>query len=382
MDTGRACSLKPLSYHLNETESQFHLPQPERGCEHPPLRSQDLNLRQRKVSGMQWQRAIKLRNAFTLVELLVVIAIIGILVGLLLPAVQAAREAARRMQCSNNLKQIGLATQNYMSAYREALPNAGYSRPDGYPNDFSPLAKLLPYCEQSNLHNLIDYSLILGHPAFQPLPPAIEAVANTQISFFLCPSDPAPVLAIEPYQNTFEYAGCNYAANQGDGVDDGSNPIHPINPGNGLFWANARTRLRDCTDGTSNTIGFAESTRGAGSNTTGTNNDVRRFRMSGTWAAVEAAPPYANTEGYRLITWMRGVVPFGPIMNGYLPPNSRIPDATSGSSKLTAARSYHTGGVHVGMLDGSVHFISDNIDLAIYRANWTAGGGEVAQLVE
>lgn len=322
------------------------------------------------------------RIGFTLVELLVVIAIIGILVGLLLPAVQAAREAARRMQCSNNLKQIGLSVHNYMSTYKEKLPNAGFSRVGGYPNDYSPLAKLLPYCEQTNLYNLVDYSLNLGHPAFQPLPPQIEVVADTEISFFLCPSDPAPAVSIEPYQNMFSYAGCNYAANQGDGVDDGSNPIHPSNRGNGLFWCDADTKLADCTDGTSNTIGFAESTRGPGQDTTGENNDVRQFRMPGTWAAVAAPAPYANTEGYRLISWMRGVVPFGPVMNGFLPPNSPVPDALTGSSKVTATRSYHTGGVQVGLMDGSVHFISDGIDLQVYRGAWTASGGEVASPVQ
>lgn len=329
-------------------------------------------------------RAFHSRSGFTLVELLVVIAIIGILVGLLLPAVQAAREAARRMQCQNNLKQIGLALHNYMSAYREALPSAGNSRPNGYPDDFSPLSRLLPYCEQTNLHNLIDWSLNLGHPAFQPLPVELAVVAKTQIPFFLCPSDPAPPTAIDPYQNTFEYAGCNYAANQGDGTDDGNNQIHPINPGNGLFWCNARTKLRDCVDGTSNTIGFAESTRGPGQDVTGTDNDVRMYRMSwvGTYDAVAAPPPYANTEGYRLVAWLRGVVPFGPVMNGFLPPNSSIPDAVQGSSKITAARSYHTGGAQFLFMDGSVHLISDGIDLNIYRGAWTSHGGETRSPVE
>lgn len=320
-------------------------------------------------------------RAFTLVELLVVIAIIGVLIALLLPAVQQAREAARRMQCSNNLRQIGLALHNYMSTYNEAIPSAGNLRSGGYPDDFSPLARLLPYCEQANLENLIDWNLTLGHPAFEPLPAELIPAARTVVPMFLCPSDPAPEVAVEPIQNTFEYAGCNYAANQGDGVDfdngSSTNPIHPMAPGNGLFWCDSGTKLRDCVDGTSNTIGFAESTRGPGSDTTGTDNDVRMYRMAGTYTAVADPPPYANTEGFRLTCWLRGVVPFGPIMNGYLTPNSDIPDAASGSSKLTAARSYHPGGAQFLFMDGSAHFISDTVDQEVYRGAWTRAGGEV-----
>jgi len=319
------------------------------------------------------------RAGFTLIELLVVIAIIAILIALLLPAVQQAREAARRTQCKNNLKQIGLALHNYMSTYAEVLPSAGNTRTGGYPDDYSPLARLLPYCDQANLQNLIDWDLHLGHPAAEPLPVEMEQVARTVIPMFLCPSDPAPSVAIEPYQNTFEYAGCNYAANQSDGTETDPNQIHPINPGNGLFWCSARTKMRDCVDGTSNTIAFAESTRGPGTDTTGTDNDVRMYRMSwvGLYPAVAAAPPYANTEGSRLITWLRGVVPFGPVMNGFLTPNSEIPDAVEGSSKLTAARSYHTGGAQFLFMDGSVHFISDSVDVNVYRGAWTRMGGEV-----
>ncbi|QDU02318.1 Type II secretion system protein G precursor [Gimesia chilikensis] len=321
------------------------------------------------------------RSAFTLIELLVVIAIIAILIALLLPAVQQAREAARRTQCKNNMKQIGLAMHNYASTYAEMFPNAGNPLTGGYPDDFSPLARLLPYCDQANLNNLIDFDLKLGHPAFQPLPTDMQPVARTVIPMLLCPSDPAPSTAIEPYQNTYTYAGCNYAANQGDGVDfnNGStySPTHPLGPGNGLFWVGANMRIRDCVDGTTNTIAFAESTRGPGPNTTGTNNDVRLYRMDGSYPEVAAAPPYANTEGSRLITWLRGSVPFGPVMNGYLTPNSKVPDAVSGSSKLTAARSYHTGGANVVLCDGSVRFVGDSIDVTLYRGLWTRAGGEV-----
>lgn len=321
------------------------------------------------------------RRAFTLIELLVVIAIIAILIALLLPAVQQAREAARRVQCRNNLKQIGLALHNYMDVYATTLPSAGNPLESGYPDDFSPLSRLLPYCDQANLQNLMDFNLKLGHPAIQPLPTEMQPVAKTVISMFLCPSDPAVTNAIEPYQDLYEYAGCNYAANQGDGVDydNGSAypPIHPLGKGNGLFWAGASTKIRDCIDGTTNTIAFAESTRGPGSDTTGTDNDVKRYRMEGGYAEVAAAPPYANTEGFRLTSWLRGTVPFGPVMNGYLTPNSEIPDAFSSSSKLTAARSYHSGIANVLLMDGSVRGAGDSIDETLYRALWTRSGGEI-----
>ncbi|QDT33113.1 DUF1559 domain-containing protein [Thalassoglobus polymorphus] len=319
----------------------------------------------------------KRQRGFTLIELLVVIAIIAILVALLLPAVQQAREAARRTQCKNNLKQIGLALHSYMSTYGEVLPSAGNSLPAGYPDDFSPLARLLPYIDQANLQSLIDWNLHLGHPAIEPLPNEMIPVARTVIPMFLCPSDPAPAVSIDPIQNTFEYAGCNYAANQSDGTETTTSQIHPIYPGNGLFWCSSKTKIRDCVDGTSNTIAFAESTRGPGVAASGTENDPRLYRMTGGYTEVAAPGPYTNTDGSRLISWMRGVVPFGPVMNGFLTPNSEIPDAVSGSSKLTAARSYHTGGAQFLFMDGSVHFISDSVDLNVYRGAWTRQGGEV-----
>ncbi len=137
------------------------------------------------------------RSAFTLVELLVVIAIIGILVGLLLPAVQSAREAARRMQCSNNLKQIALATHNYESSFKRLPALTGSS-------SFSPQARVLPFIEQANLQNLIDFrqSLFLG-PAFAAqLNPAFAVPAGTVVPTFLCPSD-----AMDPRRPTTLFGG-------------------------------------------------------------------------------------------------------------------------------------------------------------------------------
>ena len=151
------------------------------------------------------------RPAFTLVELLVVIAIIGILVGLLLPAVQAAREAARRMQCSNNLKQLALATHNYESAYKK-FPGPAENSLYGY----SFQAKLLPFVEQTNLHNLIDYQqpLLQGLPWRPTLNPALQPVVDKPLGVLLCPSDGGEVFYEESGQT---WAGLNYVVNAGPG---------------------------------------------------------------------------------------------------------------------------------------------------------------------
>ena len=126
------------------------------------------------------------RCGFTLVELLVVIAIIGILVGLLLPAVQTAREAARRMSCGNNIKQIVLSMHNYESAHKRLPGVAGNSTN----NAFSALSKILPFCEQDNLHSLVDYSipLSLGSGGGQSVNPLQQPAARTGVPFFLFPS--------------------------------------------------------------------------------------------------------------------------------------------------------------------------------------------------
>lgn len=327
-------------------------------------------------------------RGFTLIELLVVIAIIAVLIALLLPAVQQAREAARRTQCKNNLKQIGLSLHNYLSTYNEILPNAGSNYATGYPNDHSPLARLLPYADQANLQGLIDFNLPMGHPAVVDLPVALRVVAATVVPMFICPSDPAPsatAYAMRTGGDSFTWAGTNYAGNQHDGADTGvtgtSAPTHPMGPGNGLFWSSARTQLRDITDGTTNTIAFAESTRGDGTQTTGTVTDVKRQRLLGsTSSTIQAnfAPAGSNNvDSRRLTTWLRGTVPNGPIMNGYYTPNSKLPDQVASSAKLTAARSYHSGGAQILLCDGSARMISDSIDLTTYRALWTRGGGEV-----
>lgn len=325
------------------------------------------------------------RPGFTLVELLVVIAIIGILIALLLPAVQAAREAARRSACNNNLKQLGLALQNYMSAMGEQLPNAGDSWPGGYPNDYSPLARLLPYCEQANLQDLIDFQIYMGHPGRADLPAALQPAAQTAVPMFLCPSDPAPPgqLSTMPSGATLYPAGSNYSMNQGSGAD---NVFHPMSPSNGLCWVGAKLHLRDVLDGTTNTLCFTETVRGLGDSLpAGSTPDITIYRGQGSTSLVstaEASGPqaiYGSLTGWnssRNSYWLRGVSPTGPVMNGRLTPNSKIPDIVTGSAKATAARSRHPGGVNACFCDGSVRFIGDSVSVTLWQGAWTRAGGE------
>ena len=188
-------------------------------------------------------------RGFTLIELLVVIAIISVLVALLLPAVQAAREAARRTQCRNNLRQIGLALHNYESTHSVFPPGTL-----GFPKVFSAFAHMLPYVEQENLQNLVNFKdnpLPFGLPA--PDGATNDAAAKSKIPFFLCPSDRDAVSG-----NT--YGAINYAACVGSGEVDEGNPA----VGDGVIYAQSKTKFRDITDGTINTVAFSESILGNG----------------------------------------------------------------------------------------------------------------------
>ena len=335
----------------------------------------------------------KQRPAFTLVELLVVIAIIGILIALLLPAVQAAREAARRMSCANNLKQIGLAMHNYADTYREVLPNAGWTG-IGYPNDYSPLAKLLPFAEQANLQDLIDFSINMGHPGKTDLPAALQPAAGTVVPMFLCPSDGEQPLhdTTLPSGTIIPVAGTNYAMNQGSGLDGAYHP--GFADADGLCWVNANVKLAWITDGTTNTLAFTESLRGPCPDNApdlAPTPDVQVYRGSiGDYSLFPTLPDLADSggldavlpnitgwNGSRLSFWLRGSSPTGPVMNGLLTPNHDAPDFVFKSAKITGARSRHPGGVNACFADGSVDFISETVERDTWHAMWTRAGGEV-----
>ena len=335
------------------------------------------------------------RIGFTLIELLVVIAIIAILIALLLPAVQQAREAARRSQCRNNLKQLGLALSNYASTYGNVFPNCGGSHPLGYPNDHSPLARLLSFIEEAGLQNLIDWNTYMGHPGMADLPSQLHAAATTGVEVFLCPSDPeTPIHNLTmPSGAVIPIAGSCYAMNSGSGLD-GS--FHPgMGSGNdGLCWVNARIQYRDITDGTSNTLVFTESLIGPGADGAPSSptplQDPRVYRAfvsSATSATADLAdsggvsaiqPLITGWDGSRQNYWLRASVPNGPLLNGRFTPNSDVPDLVYRSSKITAARSWHAGGVNACFVDGAVRFMSDSVDQAFWHAIWTRRGGEVA----
>jgi len=321
-------------------------------------------------------------RAFTLVELLVVIAIIGTLVGLLLPAVQAAREAARRSSCQNNMKQMGLALLNYESAKKKYPPICQISSTQ-ISDSFSAQAYLLPFIEQGNVANLIDFSKSFTQQ---------QQVAGVRIPTFICPSE------VKDIANTsvpgITHQPINYGASCGTWFqfDPASKQT-----GNGSFAVNMQMKQQDFVDGTSKSVGFAEVKAYQACIRDGLNPSSLNAPIPNTPADVIALGGTATADiGHT--QWVNGIILHAGMSHTF-PPNTAIPmtingktvdcDFTSSRLGLTitsptytvfTSRSYHPAGVGVTMMDGSVQSVGSDIDVNVWRALGTRAGGEAAQL--
>ena len=311
------------------------------------------------------------RSAFTLVELLVVIAIIGVLVALLLPAVQFARESARRMQCSSNMRQFGVAMHTYHDTMK-VLP-AGIDN-----RSMSTHAYLLPFMEYSNVHRLIDFSVSWNT--------ANNAVARgTKVPIFNCPSD-------RPDELMKGWAGTNYRACQGSGILFGgtlqTNPSaqdYGVPLPNGVFYNGSWTSLGMISDGTSQTAAFSEHIRGD-SDQTVANERMDTFKPGTQPHTPDEALRDCKNISNVLSPAFQGVSDVGvPWLEGYHSttlyyhvggPNSRSCMYPS-NRIMTSANSNHPNGVNMMLCDGSVRFVGTSINLETWRRLGSRDGNDV-----
>jgi prepilin-type N-terminal cleavage/methylation domain-containing protein/prepilin-type processing-associated H-X9-DG protein len=345
------------------------------------------------------------RHGFTLIELLVVIAIIAVLIALLLPAVQAAREAARRMQCTNNLKQIGLALHNYHDIHGTFPMGCGSGMRDlnvySAKQSWSAHAALLPQFEQSALYNAANFNwgVDVGGACWF----ANSTVITAKVATFLCPSDPNNGRSGNGDNGTNNYFACLGATTslfQGKATNA---PTLANVPTSGLFAWQQCYGLNTVIDGTSNTVAFGESVVGASTQRPGQKNiglinvaaipaaalvlDAKSAQ-AGVISGIRACDAAWNngsstTDLQRGRLWAHGGV-VSSAFTSIVTPNSRQDQWThcsnngSGSFSVFAnLNSFHPGGVNVLMADGSVRFVKESINQLSWWGLGTKAGGEI-----
>jgi prepilin-type N-terminal cleavage/methylation domain-containing protein/prepilin-type processing-associated H-X9-DG protein len=374
--------------------------------------------------------SMRVRRGFTLIELLVVIAIIAVLISLLLPAVQSAREAARRIQCTNNMKQLALALHNYISATGAMPPGidttvtypfgaGGYTNPLATWTAWSAQALLLPYVEQAPLYNAANFNWNCCFSSTQG-DSTNTTVRNTRIASFLCPSD--GIAGQQNINNYYGSIGTSTIQYPADGNTTGVFKVYnsAVNCGSVTIAA--------ITDGTSNTIAFGEGLvgdygknnnyRGNGMSAAGDSAKIVTLSMPGNNAEANPAAvlaalqscnawwvtaPLGSCVGYHGcdsvglkqydgVTWALGERG-ATLFNTIVPPNSKqypwhscrmdpggagqcLSCAPEGSSFINA-QSNHPGGANFAFSDGSVRFIKDSVNMLSYQSLGTRAGGEV-----
>ena len=330
-----------------------------------------------RTSGLRWRW-----RGFTLIELLVVIAIIAVLIALLLPAVQQAREAARRTQCRNNAKQIGLALHNYHDNLKMFPPaviwrQASQAWPSNNADQMAPtmgpnwMVYILPYIDGSNLYNQVDLNNPMANGAGNN--PIVRA---TTIPAFICPSDPFAQTKLNRWTNGGSpWARGNYGANMGKQLDSNSGyagvaftSLPPDRRGCMGFGRGAA--IAQITDGTSNTVLVWELRAGP------TDQDSR-----GTWAMGRYGSSIVAGCDYDIDCYgINDVTPNGEDIFGCdqssAATTARMPCWPNGDGQA-APRSLHIGGVHALMADGAVRFVNQNLDQNVLQCLNSIGGNEI-----
>lgn len=333
------------------------------------------------------------RGGFTLIEILVVVAIIGVLVGLILPAVQAARESARRAQCLNNMRQLGLALAGHHEQ-KGVYPSASFpwlqtpgGRSGAGPGDLSGLYDLLPFLEQSTLYNAVNFGRGPGQPSpedqhLDGTSPANATARRATVDAFVCPSDSYRSSGMVSYRFNVGWEPLNLS---GQG------------PRAGAFDIILGRSARDFTDGLSTTAGMAE--RLVGSQSPGRLRRDRDFWYAG----VLGTFPVADNDALLRVcsslastpadfeptfgrSWMGNSLP-DTWYNHVMPPNTAAADCAASARDpgsrdnanvfAVSARSAHGGGVHCLFMDGSARLVRDGVEVRLWRSLSTRAGGEV-----